>query len=86
MLLITKRRTATDPERTMLNAILTADRLTVWTNLSAVREACTAALAGSAAHPELEALVERIRLIVKSGSTDNSRALFLDDSDLWPSD
>lgn len=70
----------------MLNAILTADRLTVWTNLKAVREACTAAVAGSATHPELEALVERIRLIVKSGSTDNARALFLEDSDLWPSD
>jgi hypothetical protein len=70
----------------MTTAILTADRLTVWTNLKAVLEACTAALAGSAAHPELEALVEDIRLIVKFGSTDDARALFLDNSDLWPSD
>jgi hypothetical protein len=71
---------------TMMTEIENADRLTIWTNLKAVREACTAALAGSAAHPELETLAERIRLIVKSGSTDNARALFLDDSDLWPSD
>jgi hypothetical protein len=70
----------------MTTAILTADRLTVWTNLKAVLEACTAALAGSAAHPELEALVEDIRLIVKFGSTDDARALFLDNSDLWPND
>ena len=70
----------------MMTEIRTADCLTIWTNLKAVREACTAALAGSAAHPELEALVEDIRLIVKFGSTEDARALFLADPYLWPSD
>lgn len=69
----------------MMTEIHTADRLTVWENLKAVREACLVALAGSASHPELETLVEEIRLIVKSGSTDNARALFLADPYLWPS-
>ena len=70
----------------MKSAIRKASRTTVWINLKIVREACICTLAGSATHPELEALVERIRLIVKSGNVDSARALFLEDSDLWPSD
>jgi hypothetical protein len=69
----------------MMTTIRTADRLTVWENLKAVREACLVALAGSASHPELETLLEDIRLIVKSSSTDKARALFLADPYLWPS-
>ena len=70
---------------TMKSAIRKASRATVWINLKIVREACICTLAGSASHPQLEALVEEIRLIVKSGSTDKARALFLADPYLWPS-
>ena len=69
----------------MKSAIRKASRATVWINLKIVREACICTLAGSASHPQLEALVEEIRLIVKSGSTDKARALFLADPYLWPS-
>lgn len=70
----------------MTTAILTANRFTIWTNLKAVRVACTCALASSANHPELQALVDEIRMIVKSGSTENARAFFLADPYLWPND
>jgi hypothetical protein len=67
-------------------SIYAATATTLWENAKAVRNACTAALAGGTEQVELSRTVARIDHLIKTGNTEGVRLMFLNDADMWPSE